>query len=485
MNLKRVFLIFVCAALCSWGAYSGSGPVVELNPGRVIDLALHNSRAVRAARLKAREAEISARASESPYKPVFESEVNHSWDDAQQVVPIFGTSRRVTNFNFALLKKWNTGTSTSIKFNNQRESTNSSFATINPSYTSSVSIEVSQSLLNNAFGIKDRLETKAALEAAAGAGANADWEVNRSVRDSLAAYWLVVQAGENVRIAREAEKAAKRLLEVNKKNLKYGLVEEVDLVAFEVHLEEARRNLALARDDLVRAGSLLRTVLSLDSGARIVTEKPALRNVELNLQELKKRALSVRPDIVALRRIAKEKKLRLAYWKNSSLPTLDLVASLRANGIDDDYFKGLGYVGTVDNPTVFLGIKFQNIFGGSVDRVSKAKAEVERERILIELKQAECAAMEDVERLYHSVNVRRKEVDRAIKLSRLQDKKAEGERKRFRQGRSSTNVVIQYENEAVVAKLQVAGAIAAYETALVDLSLASGGLMEDFKAEGK
>src|SRR5260370_8967986 len=101
-----------------------------------------------------------------------------------------------------------TGTQYNINFSDFKSSSNSTFATFNPAYSSSLNIQFSQPLLRGRGSYFAKLPITIARSRLRGAEYNFEDQLSQSIATAELAYWAVVEARENVRVAEESLKLA-------------------------------------------------------------------------------------------------------------------------------------------------------------------------------------------------------------------------------------------------------------------------------------
>ncbi len=160
---------------------------------------------------------------------------------------------------------------------------------------------------------------------------------NDIVRQVKEAYYLVLQAQK----IQEERKAAVKRLEAHLRDAEgfyeVGLIARNDLLQSRVELAQARQDLVSAVHDTeiarARLNLLLRqdlnTPLELEGGIKEVPEPPAF-------QELKLKAMRLRPEIQAGELAVEKAKKELKIAKSAYLPRVDLTATYRKRGVTPD-----------------------------------------------------------------------------------------------------------------------------------------------------
>ena len=116
-----------------------------------------------------------------------------------------------------------------LTFNNERAYSNSSFASINPSYVPQLALSVSQPLLRN-FGLNfATLDVRIAESSQK----QSQWNMEQTIEDFVLRigtdYWNVVQAEENLQVAEYALRLNSDLVRQNRIALQVGTLAPIDL----------------------------------------------------------------------------------------------------------------------------------------------------------------------------------------------------------------------------------------------------------------
>ena len=154
------------------------------------------------------------------------------------------------------------GTSYSVSFNLQRQSTTQRFLLFNPAFTSYLSFQIYQPLLNG-FGI--------ALNRRFITVAENDRKISREVFNqnlqsiiSKAAnlYWDYAALRKKVEVAEQAVVASEKLYEDDQRGFEIGILARLDVVQAQSQLAANRRDLVIAQTDLQMQEVRLKSVIS-------------------------------------------------------------------------------------------------------------------------------------------------------------------------------------------------------------------------------
>ncbi|MGH7934411.1 MAG: TolC family protein, partial [Candidatus Binataceae bacterium] len=194
----------------------------KLTLKEAVYIALRNNPALRATALNPIASSESVNIANAAFDPDLTSQLDVQKDVSPVTSPfqVAGSqafTQKFYDWDFGVNKVLSTsGGTLGITFNNNRTLTNSSFSSVNPSYTPSLTMSLDQPLLRN-FGwnfatINVRLAESGQRES--------QWQYGGSLNDFVMRvgedYWGVVQAQENLEVAQTALKFNQDLVRVNR-----------------------------------------------------------------------------------------------------------------------------------------------------------------------------------------------------------------------------------------------------------------------------
>jgi outer membrane protein TolC len=310
------------------------------------------------------------------------------------------------------------------------------------------------------------------------------------------AYWGYVAAVEAVSVREGDAAQAERLLRDNEERLAIG-------VAAANEVKQARSGLAIRRAALSRA-ELARvsaedalkeamgwTPGSARAGATILpVDAASLADVgehaPPDLRESIARAMARRPEIAVQALALANRGVTLAETANGRLPALDLVLSA-THDESDVTAHSRSLAGTAaaawskdarDDATLTAGVRASYPLGNRSARHAHRRARLEQDRAEQEAAELEKRIAWDVkeafERVALSVRIVRN-TDEAVTFARAN---LEAERERLNLGVSTSFRVLQLQQDLTESELEAVRARTGLATALADLRLAEGVLLE-------
>jgi len=249
--------------------------------------------------------------------------------------------------NFSYSQTLPTGMQWSVSFGASKSSTNSSFATLNPALSSSLTVGVSQPLIRNRGTYVNRLNLMMARSRLKGAEYNLRGNLLQLVNNAESAYWDLVQAHENLRVQESARKLADDSLKLSQKQLELGAISPLDIYNPQQQLASAELGVSQARFQVTQAENALRRQMGADLEPDVrnlpieVTEAAALplESVNYEAETEVAKALAGRPEIKAALQSLDLDDMGIAQAKNEILPDLSLTAQYSTQGVGGIFYQ--------------------------------------------------------------------------------------------------------------------------------------------------
>ena len=250
--------------------------------------------------------------------------------------------------NFSFNETLPAGMQYSVGYSASKATTNSSFATLNPSLSSALNVNFSQPLLRNRGASVNRLNLMMARSRYGIAGSTLKYSLIQLINGAENAYWDVVQARENLRVAESARKLAQDSLALSQKELDLGAISPLDIYNPQQQLANAELSVSQARFSLTQVENALRKQIGADLDADIrrmpleLTEsvEAAVDSAPLDAEVHVERALAARPDLKAAVQSLDTDDMQIRQAKNEILPSLSLTGSYTTQGVGGNVYSG-------------------------------------------------------------------------------------------------------------------------------------------------
>lgn len=335
----------------------------------------------------------------------------------------------------------------------------------------------------------------------------ADEGFRRALMDTVlrieAAYWELVAARENRRVARKSVETTNALLDQVKTQYEVGVVSKVEVFEAEAGVAERDFNLIVAENEYRRAQDSLIDVVfgpELHATSRYEiepTDNPA-EQVALSVDPAQAihRAYDLRPELATARRQLEILEEQQSYAKNQKLPKFDVVGSYGYTGLggegratlfsatpspgvgrnywdaNDDFFSRDGSLtwsarGVVSYP---LGNETASA------RATAAALEVRRART--DTRRVEQLIVLEVRKAVRDVESSKQGIEAATRRQSAAAEQLRAARIRQEQGESTPFDVLQRERDFVDAEAKRIAAERAYRTSAAGLERAVGTILE-------
>jgi len=434
-----------------------------------------------------------------------------------------------TQFNNQYSQTFQTGTNINVSWNNTRSSS-SAANFFNPAIQSTLSVFISQPLLNG-FGLSVNTRN---IRIAKNNRKIADWafaqQAITTVTNTVTAYWELAFARENVSVQQQAVTVAQKLYEDNKKQLEIGSMAPLDVTRAESELATDRQNLIVAKTVQLQDEQILKNAISRDPLA------PSVINVEIitldqpkqpeaveaaSFEEAIKEAFAKRPDLQEQLLNLKNSDIDVKATRNALLPSATLGALYQSvglagnspiNGTPAVVSSGVPIVDANGNPVFVSGVPiFESTLNTPVKGTSEqgfttaqnqlfhnkfpeyavqltvnlplrnrsaqadnARALLVQRQLEMQFQQLKNAALLDVRNTFIALEQDRARVEAASKARELQQQTFDAEQKKYQLGASTVYLVIQTQRDLISAQGTEIRALADLEEAKANYERALG-----------
>ncbi|MCK5450800.1 MAG: TolC family protein [Candidatus Omnitrophica bacterium] len=490
--MKRLTKCMVAVFLLIFGYTSfvfaqGENKIFNLSLEEVTALALENNLDIQMAKYDAYIAGTALDMAKSIFDVILEAEINYQDDQSNKISSSTGTKTIDNDYNVGISKKFSSGTTVEVEMDNNRKWTDASSAISVLNYDSSLNIALEQELGKNFFGIKDRKNidiTKINIE---NSGYTSLEKIETVVSVIKKVYWDLVLQLKNVEIQKNMVDQAKQLYDLQQKKLKDGLVEMPDAIASEANYKNRVNNLILEKNFVKTKENLLKLLLNIteDNMVIIPTEDYHLDIVDQDFIESLRIAFDNRRDYLRAKNEIIARGISLVVEKNNNFPTINLAASLARNGLGDHFKRSVTNITSENNTNYSIGLIFSLPLENRDAKAKLEKAEYEKAKALVALKLVERKITIEIIDQVRDCNIYKEFALNSIDVAKLQAQKLEEEEKRFNLGRSNTDTIIRYQEDVILAEQSSVLAQYQLHSALVDLELKKGKILENYNLRVK
>jgi outer membrane protein len=404
--------------------------------------------------------------------------------------------------NVAYNQLFQTGTSVAVGFNNNRFTTNSSFALFNPSFTSGATFTVGQHLFRGRGYVVNHGPILIAQRNLKQSRANFEAQLNDSILNVINQYWSLVQAIKNLAVVEDSLHLAEQSYQHDKRALELGALSPLDIYRSQATVAQ-RRLQAIQAEYAVKPleDQFRRTIgADLDSRAGALDfdlTQTAEASGELATQDIPtaiEMAISKRPELEAVRQQLANDDTSVYIAHNNLQPDLSLTGIYTSNGIGGNVIDNsgaapvivshgglidaLGQIGGFGFPTYSVGVNLRLPIKNHQAEADLGSALVSKHGDLYVMRSRQQAITLEVRNAVHQLEVSKLSLTAAAESLDLAKKSLAADQRKYELGAETIFFVLDAQNTVQGAELSYVQAEIGYQLALVALDHATGDLLE-------
>jgi len=332
------------------------------------------------------------------------------------------------------------------------------------------------------------------LSAAQSDESSAKWQVEMLKEglagQAIALYFQLAIEQLSLDIATDAIARAKQLLNYQKYRERFGLIETADRLQAEALLATRRMEKSSSEAAVVQARTALNRLM-LRRGDKTVMPlvgeeiMPPERLLHFSIDGAIETAKSNRPIFKSLEARLAAAEARLNAAQDQHDMQVDLVGQVGSRALEGAAGKALGQGFTLNDRFVGVSVELSDTFNGQATHAGIRQAELARQQVLLEQIQATESVESELSSTASQLRSGAITLQAARERAAAERKKFNAEMKRYREGRSNTATLIQFEGELRMAELQVALQKTSLQMATHQLMLAQGTLFTHLFTETK
>jgi outer membrane protein TolC len=474
----------------------------EMRLEESVSLALEKNLDIQVAKLEPQSVDFLVAGVQNQFNPVFASTVGQR-DLFQLPTRTINGGTRVnqatTTYNVSLVQdvKW-FGGNYSLSWSNSRVASSDSLATRNPLYTTGVVASYQQPILRGFKIDNQRQQLQINLVNREISEESARATVTQTLANVRNAYWDLVFAQSATEVARRALELADKLVEDNQARVEVGTLAPLDIVQAQAEAATRRQNLAAAEAAASTAELALKRYLVSGTDDPLwrqtirPVDLPSLEPIPSDIEGAVRRALAERTDLINLRKNIQSNDINIEYFKNQSMPALDMTASYGAQGLGGPelvrsgsgldapvgsvlpggYGDALGILRNMDYPNWNFSVTLSYPVFASQATAQAARARLQRNQNLTRIRSLEVQVAAEVTNAALTVQSNRQRVEAATAARELAQKRLEAEQSRFEVGMTTNFFVVQAQRDLRDAANVELRALADYRKSLVNFERA-------------
>ena len=394
-----------------------------------------------------------------------------------------------------------TGTNLNVGMSTTRFTTNSSFATVNPSFNSGLTFSLSQPLLRGFGFFANRAPIIIAQRGVRQSRANFETQLNDIVQSVINQYWDVVQARKTLEVLKKSLELAEASYQRDKRALELGALPPLDIYRSESQVAQRKVPVIQAEYSLKQTENTLRQTIGADLDARAGALDLELTDTAetggkleiVDLQESLADALKNRPEIDAQNQQLAIDDTNAKLATNNLRPELSLGATYTSNGLGGVVFDNSGatpipvsqggftdslsQLGGFSFPTYGINLQMRFPIHNSAAAADLGTALVSKRRSLYQMRSLRQSISTQVKNAVHDLEQAELVITAAQDSRELAAKNLAAEERKYQLGAETIFFVLDAQNQLSQAEQSLVQAQISYQKALAEVDHATGSLL--------
>jgi outer membrane protein TolC len=487
---------------------------LELSLRSFIELVMANNTDVALTKLNIDNAKNAILRGFAPFDPLVTASFNSQRNktpstSALDAAATLGTLSQPVSFNYS--QTLQNGTNYNVNFSETKFTTNSGFATLNPSYSSGLSVSFTQPLIKNRGTFVNRIPIMLAQSRLKKAGFDLKASLITLLANAELVYWQTVQLRENLRVQESAQDLADKFLKRSQRELELGAISKLDIYQPQLQFVQAQAAVSQALYLLRQQEDALRKQIGADMDPDIrklpivLTESVAapLDSGKLDAEMLIEKALLMRPDLRSQMQDPETDDLIVKQVQNALRPDLSLTGAYTSQGIGGTFFNrtnvftGTGTQSTVTQilpggfgdsldqlfgfgfPVYGFGVRLRLPIRNRQSAADMADALVGKRRDVLQVRGTQQQVRLDVLTTVNLVESSKVALDLAIKSRDFAQKRLDAENKKYELGTSQIFLVLQAQTDLINAESNVVIQSINYKRNILNMLQTTGQLLEE------
>ncbi|MDX8389561.1 MAG: TolC family protein [Mariprofundaceae bacterium] len=321
-----------------------------------------------------------------------------------------------------------------------------------------------------------------------------------SEQDEKAAHWRVQMLKEQLaeqaiglyfrlaadqlalQLAKDAVLRAETLLNYQKTREKFGLIEHADRLQADALLATRRMENNIASATVSEGKTKLNRLMLRPINSPLLPDMRRGSISEANIENhaldrLIEEAERVRPVFKLLMTKMRASELRLSIARNQSETQLDLIGQLGSRALDGNSSQAFSQGFSLQDRFISISIEWSDTLIANKDKALIKRVELLRQQVTLEQTQARESLRDTIALAFTRLMSAKETVIAAEQRAKAEKNKFDAEIARYKEGRSDTATIIQFEGDLRVAQLQAAMQQVSLKLVTYQLALARGILL--------
>lgn len=409
-------------------------------------------------------AETDAMRIEGMLDPQVKGAIGYSDEKTPTTSPFAATRTNISRLSGSITKPLQDGSSLTGMLNyNRAELTYPSSvpptfqSTLNPAYQNQIDLIYRYPLMRGHGNPAYHQSALATENDIAGTRWQTEMIREQLAEQAISRFYQMAANEISLKLAHDAVRRAERLLEYQKMREQFGLIERAEALQAEALLATRKMELAQAAATLQLSRTALNRLM-LEAPGNDITVSTDLYDTRIHtpppLEALMMEATTKRPVFKMLDAQLAANSARLIAAQDTHDAQVDLVGQLGTRALTSTAGKAVGNGLNLNDRFASVSIELSDTIGGNTTRAAIRRAELARQKARIEKEQAMEVLQTTLADLHTQLQTSLLTIDAAEKRATAEKRKFDAEIKRYREGRSNTANIVQFEGELRSAELQ-------------------------------
>jgi outer membrane protein len=471
---------------------------LQLSLNDAIFLALANNTAIQVDQTVVENAKTFIDSARAPFDPTLNAVFNttretESTFSQAAVAPTLSGLQQQYQLGFS--QTFETGTNFQAFVSAYKFSSNIPFGEVNPSIFGTVSVQITQQLLRGRGLLPNRGPIIIAQRNVELSRATFRQQVASIILNTVQQYWSVVEARENLDVAKNLLAQALQSYDHDKEALQKGALPPLDIYRSESEVAQHRVSEIQAEYAVKQAEDAFREAIGADIDPNIraldvnLTEAPEPADELLTVDigtELKK-ALANRPEVEAQRLQLADDDLNIKITRNGLEPQLTLTAMYSGYGLNTTtsgpFLEALDQAFGFSQPTYGGGLTLTLPIKNYAAKSAFASAEVNKRHDLYFDRQVQQQITLDVANAVHQLEQSKLSMEAAKIALNLAQKNLQAEQRKYELGAETIYFVLETQSELAQVEQSLIQAQVGYQLAVASVYYSTGELLGNYNVE--
>jgi len=300
------------------------------------------------------------------------------------------------------------------------------------------------------------------------------------------AYWDLVFRRQDLEVQKQQLVLAQKLLDQIRKQVAVGTLAPLDVLQAETTIARTQESIILAENALLAAEDRLKRVMyfsligELADVAITPVDTPTYTDPKLDQEEEIRQALAQRPDLIQAKLALENQHITLVFDQNQALPTLDLEATLRINGVDPHFGGSFDQIDPSRSYGWNVGLTFRYPLQNRQAKGRVQQSQLAIRQQMLRIKDLEESIMAEVRNSFRDVLTNSQRVQATRISGRLATKQLEAEEKKLQVGLATVFTTLQFQDVLSVERSNGINALTEYLKAIIRLEESKSTLLQSY-----